>query len=521
MTTGPATVLVVDDSRTKRYVIGSWLRRAGLTVVEAETGAAALGMLDDVAVDAVVLDVQLPDMSGFDVCERIKQHPRHGSLPVVQVSATAVNVVDRTQGLNRGADAYLAEPIEPEELLATVQAVLRYYRARQRAERLAERLAALAESTLEINRAGSYDGLLLAAAAGATRMFGVPAAASASRPDGVRLVAVAHADGSPPSIASWVGPPPPGLANTPVGATIRTEPASRWAGLLPAADAEQVTIAAVRARESRAPGFVVVGAGSLDGDDAHVLRQLGQAVTLSVEAMRVHDEERHVALTVQRSLLPRSLPEVPGYDLAVRYVPASSHAEIGGDFYELATMDGQLLVAIGDVVGHSLHAATVMAELRHALRAYVAEGHGPAAVLRELNRLMVLLLPEEIATVAVLMVDPLTGQVRAASGGHLPPLLIFDGKAEPVEVAGPLLGVEVDRPDDVTFEIPPGGVVVLLTDGLVERYDRSFEAGLGMVLDAATRVEADLEGFCDRLLVALDATTSEDDIALVVLRRNA
>jgi serine phosphatase RsbU (regulator of sigma subunit) len=133
----------------------------------------------------------------------------------------------------------------------------------------------------------------------------------------------------------------------------------------------------------------------------------------------------------------------------------------------------------------------------------------------------VLLLPEEIATVAVLMVDPLTGQVRAASGGHLPPLLIFDGKAEPVEVAGPLLGVEVDRPDDVTFEIPPGGVVVLLTDGLVERYDRSFEAGLGMVLDAATRVEADLEGFCDRLLVALDATTSEDDIALVVLRRNA
>jgi serine phosphatase RsbU (regulator of sigma subunit) len=463
--------------------------------------------------------VQLPDMSGFDVCERIKTHPRHASLPVVQVSATAVNVFDHTQGLNRGADAYLAEPIEPDELLATVQAVLRYYRARQRAERLAKRLAALAEATLEVNRANTYDDLLKAAATGAARMFGTPALASAARPDGVRQVAVDRCDGGPASVAAWVGPPPPGLANLRAGATILTEPAARWVGLLPTTAGGTVSVAAVRARESRAPGFVTVGVGGLDDDDAHVLRQLCQAMTLAVEAMRVHDEERHVALTVQRSLLPRQLPETPGFDLAVRYVPASSHAEIGGDFYELAIIDGQLVVAIGDVVGHSLHAATVMAELRHALRAYVAEGHGPAAVLREMNNLMLQLLPDEIATVSLLMVDPATGRVRAASGGHLPPLLISEGKAQPVEVAGPLLGVEVDRPDDVMFDLPPGAVLVLLTDGLVERYDQSFEAGLGVVLNAAARVEDDLEAFSDRLLVTLDADTSEDDIALVVLRR--
>jgi serine phosphatase RsbU (regulator of sigma subunit)/CheY-like chemotaxis protein len=578
--TTQATVLIIDDSRTKRYVIGSWLRRAGLAVVEAETGAAGLEMLDRVAVDAVILDVQLPDMNGFDVCERIKMHRQHASLPVVQVSATAVNVFDRAQGLNRGADAYLAEPIEPDELLATVQAVLRYYRARQRAERLARRLAALAEATLEVNRATSYDDLLKVAAAGAARMFGAPALASAVRPDGVRRVAAAEAvdsadadgavdsadadgavgsadadgavgsadadgavgsadadgavdtadeadesdgaaaaDGVATTVTSWAGPPPPGLSNAGVGATILAQPASVWAGLLPATEGTTVSVAVVRVRESRAPAFVTVGVGDLDDDDSHVLRQLGQAVTLAVEAMRVHDEERRVALTVQRSLLPRQLPETPGFDHSVRYVPASSHAEIGGDFYELAMVDDQLVVAIGDVVGHSLHAATVMAELRHALRAYVAEGHGPAGVLRQLNRLMLRLLPDEIATVALLMVDPDTGRVRAASGGHLPPLLIFDGKAQPVEVAGPLLGVEVDRPDDVTFDLPPGGVLVLLTDGLVERYDRSFEAGLDVVLDAAVQVEDDLEAFADRLLVTLDADTSEDDIALVVLRR--
>ncbi|GAA1818817.1 serine/threonine-protein phosphatase [Planosporangium flavigriseum] len=381
------------------------------------------------------------------------------------------------------------------------------------------RLAALAETTLEVNQAATYGDLLEAAVAGAARMFGAPALASACRPDGARLVAVARADGAPPSAGPWTGPPPPGIANTKVGAVIRSELAARWATLLPDLPGEAVSVAAVRVRETRPPGFIAVGVSDLDGDDAHVLRQLAQAMALAIEAMRVHDEERQVALTVQRSLLPRELPETPGFDVSVRYVPASSQAEIGGDFYELAMIDGQLVVAIGDVVGHSLHAATVMGELRHALRAYVIEGHGPAAVLWQLNRLMVRLLPDEIATVCLLTVDQGTGRVRAANGGHLPPLVIFDGKAQPVEVAGPLLGVEVDRPDDVVFDLPSGAILVLLTDGLVERYDRSFDAGLGLVLDAATAVADDLEAFADRLLAAADAETSEDDIALVVLRR--
>jgi CheY-like chemotaxis protein len=511
------TVLLVDDSRTRRYVLGSWLRRDGMAIVEAETGSAALDLLD--RADVVVLDVQLPDMSGFDVCERIKGDPRYAALPVIQVSATAIEVVDRAQGLNRGADAYLAEPIEADELLATVHAVLRYYRARRRAERLASRLSSLADVTLEINRATVFDDLLAAAARGAAAIFGVPAAASATTHDGVRRLVTVTGARAVPVTSSLVGAPPPGLANAAVGADVITTPARRWVDLLDCPPDTEVSVAVIRSRESRPACFVAVCAGPLDADDSHTLRQLGQAVTLATEAMRVHEQERDLALTLQRSLLPRRLPDVPGYEASVRYVPASSHAEIGGDFYELVMIEGKLVVAIGDVVGHSLHAATVMAELRHALRAYVSEGHGPAAVLRQLNQLMVRLLPEEIATVCVLLVDPATGTVRAASGGHLPPLLIFDGKAEPVELAGPLLGVEIDRPDDVTFELPVGGALVLLTDGLVERYDRSFESGLREVLDAAARMEPDLEDFCDRLLVELDAAVSEDDIALVVLRR--
>ena len=179
-----ATVLVVDDSATKRYLLVSWLTRAGFTVREAETGGAALRGLPGSGVDLVVLDVKLPDMSGFDVCEKIKTDPVYGAPPVIHVSAHAVDAGDRTQGLNRGADAYLVEPIEPDELIATCQAVLRYYSARRRAEQLAARMVRLAETTLAINLASTLPALLEAAAAsssGSVEARLIASVASASR----------------------------------------------------------------------------------------------------------------------------------------------------------------------------------------------------------------------------------------------------------------------------------------------------------------------------------------------------
>ena len=135
MSEAPGMLLLVDDDEAKRYVLSTWLRRAGHTVMEVGTGREALAVA--ATADLVLLDVNLPDMSGFDVCRQIKTDPRTAAIPVIQVSATAVEVADRAHGLTQGADAYLVEPAEPEELLATVTAVLRYYRARTRAERTA------------------------------------------------------------------------------------------------------------------------------------------------------------------------------------------------------------------------------------------------------------------------------------------------------------------------------------------------------------------------------------------------
>jgi CheY-like chemotaxis protein len=507
----PATVLVVDDSATKRYLLVNWLTRAGFAILEAETGGSALRILaDGASVDLVVLDVKLPDMSGFDVCEQIKSHPEYGVLPVIHVSAHAVDVVDRTQGLNRGADAYLVEPIEPDELIATAHAVLRYYRARQRAETLAARMVKLAETTLAINSASTPAGLLQAAAAGAEEIFGAPVVVLAETSDGESLAAT----GAPPRVRPWS----PAERDVPVGALVRIDEPADWDVVDWAAE-ESVAVAAARLRIDRSPVYVAVP-GSSQTPGFPVLRQLAQAVAAAVEAQRSYDEEHRVAVTLQRSLLQSWLPDVPGLQRAVRYEPAGAQTEVGGDFYELTMLDGRLLVAIGDVAGHSLHAATVMAELRHAVRAYAVEGHPPGAVLELANHFMRTVLPAESATVCLLTLEPATGQVRMASAGHLPPLLHVDGVARFLSPSGPLLGINAPRPPDLEFVLPVGGTLVLYTDGLIERRDADIDVGLAALAECATQVEPDLDAFCERLLVRLaGATEQADDIAVVAVRR--
>jgi CheY-like chemotaxis protein len=509
-----ATVLVVDDSPTKRYVISSWLRRAGYRITEAATGAEALRMVLEPPVDLVVLDVRLPDADGFEVCEQIKADPRTSALPVIHVSAHAVNVSDVTQGLNRGADAYLAEPIDPDELLATVRAVLRYYRARQRAERMARRLTCLVETTTEINAAPTFPALIQAASVGATKIFQAGASVAAAPPEGDPIACEVREPGIEPMIRPARAER---FAEDPLNGGVGTQ---IWRDRAHWTDSDVWRVVS-RTKDGRTPVHVAVEADGFTEDDAPLLNQLGQAIALAVEAMRSYDEERRIALTLQRSLLPRGLPTVVGYDIAVRYSPAMEQAEIGGDFYEALTFDGQLVAAIGDVAGHSLHAATVMAELRHALRAFIAEGHGPGMILDRLNNLLMRFLPEEIATMCVLRLDPGTGRVTLANAGHPAPLLVRDGEVSTVEDRVSLLGVPVSHADECEFTIAPGETLVFVTDGLIERRGHSYDEGAVTLCEAVRSVEDDLESFCDRLLNDLDGLRRDDDVALLVLRRKA
>jgi serine phosphatase RsbU (regulator of sigma subunit) len=368
---GSATVLVVDDSDSKRYVLASWLRRAGYTVVDAATGQDALRLVEADVPDLAVLDVLLPDISGLEVCRQIKQARRYAGLPVLHVSAIAVATGDRSIGLDVGADAYLVEPIEPREFLSTVGALLRQSR--------------------------------------------------------------------------------------------------RFA------------------------------------------------------------EEHRIALTLQRSLLPASLPDLDGLRITARYHACADQAEIGGDFFDaFEAPGGDALVVIGDVQGHSLTAAVIMAELRYSLRAYAFDGHPPTAVIERLNRIMLSVHPDIIATVCVLAFPPDRSEVTIVNAGHLPPLLISPARVAYLDGgAGVLLGLEGPPPVPESVALTPGTRLLLMTDGLVEQRSRPLADtmdALARTLATAHRAGPDgswtqdvgsIDELADDLLQRTDGF--DDDVAIVVI----
>ncbi|MGV9773058.1 SpoIIE family protein phosphatase [Streptosporangium sp. NPDC003464] len=525
MNEGSATVLVVDDTPTKLYILSSWLRRSGHQVVQATGGLEALAKVRELRPDLVVLDVRLPDISGYEVCEQIKADAATSSIPVIQISGAAISPADRAQGLERGADAYLAEPVEPDEFAATVEATLRYYRARQRAERMAERLASLTEVTLAMNSADTFERLLATAVEGAARILGRHAGALALPPDGrIRRFAAKP----PQSVAvSKAAAPETLLAlsamslGNAAGTEVFTISTGDWLKLMPDADISgDVSAVLCRTKVGRPPVYLGVEAAQpLGGDELNILRQLGQALALTVDALRAYTEEHAIALTLQRSLLPARIPETPGLAIGWRYQPAVDNIEVGGDFYEVLRLGERVLVAIGDVQGHSLLAATVMAELRHALRASLIGTVDLGTSMALLNDVLRRYHPGMTATVCLILIDPETGEMEIANAGHIPPLLVGGGEPRYHLLGNLLLGVaeETYRVDRLT--LPPGGCALMFTDGLIEDRDKLLDESLEIVRQLAETVEEDLELFCDRLIKQFGAR--EDDVALVAFRRVA
>ncbi|MFJ8010093.1 PP2C family protein-serine/threonine phosphatase [Streptomyces fagopyri] len=229
-------------------------------------------------------------------------------------------------------------------------------------------------------------------------------------------------------------------------------------------------------------------------------------------------EEHQLALTLQRTFLPASLPDSAGLELAVRYLPATSETEIGGDFYEAVHTPHGLLLAVGDVVGHSLQAAAVMGELRHALRAYAAQGHLPHILLQHLDHLLRLHHPGWTATVCLVVVEPGNGRIHIANAGHLPPLLVSaDGTARYLDEHGPLLGLELRHPTATTVTVAPGDRLLMITDGLIETRNQDLCQRLESLRAATADGPAEPEALCDTLLRAF-ATEPEDDIIVFAAR---
>ncbi len=251
----------------------------------------------------------------------------------------------------------------------------------------------------------------------------------------------------------------------------------------------------------------------------HLLRRRRRAEVLADENRRLFQAQRVAAESLQRSLLPRSLPPFEHLELAARYLPGVEGIEIGGDWYNVSdTGDGCLFFAVGDVSGRGLPAAALMAELRFAIKAYSAEQSGPEEVLNRLGRLSRISDTGHFATVLCGLVDPSTGTVRLASAGHPGPVLLEDGRARVVAPeVGPPIGVRHDHYVAVEVPLEPGATFVAYTDGLIERRDEPITDGLER-LRTAMPTEGAPEEVLDLLLERLAPQGADDDVVLLAVR---
>jgi serine phosphatase RsbU (regulator of sigma subunit)/anti-sigma regulatory factor (Ser/Thr protein kinase) len=265
--------------------------------------------------------------------------------------------------------------------------------------------------------------------------------------------------------------------------------------------------------------------------DPHVLRSKARVfVELARErGERVREAQARAAAeaiagALQRRLLPERLPHVPGMALAARYRAGERGARVGGDWYDAIALPGERVgLAIGDVVGHGVRAATLMGELRSALRAYaLIETQSPGAVLTRLNELVVRTYGRRmVATVLYMVIDADGEGARFATAGHLPPLLYsaVEGVRQLAHAPLPPLGVATHPFLDSELQLSTGATVLLYTDGLVERRDEVIDVGLARLHDALAGGPADLDELCSHILAAtLGGVHPQDDAALLALR---
>ena len=254
-------------------------------------------------------------------------------------------------------------------------------------------------------------------------------------------------------------------------------------------------------------------------EDSELLQLAADRAAPAIENSQLF-EQRRVAEVLQHTLLPPELPTIAGLELASRYVPAEGSG-LGGDWYDVFELpESRIVLAVGDVVGHGVRAAAVMAQLRTAVRAYAAQGLDPAGVVQAVDRLMWQLGPAAMTTLIYLLLDPVEETLEVVSAGHLPPLLIDPGgEARYMDIKSSLpLGTsqsETYRSQVLPF--PPGAAVVLYTDGLVERRDAPIDTGLDALLAIAAGGD-DVERLCSTALERLLPPKPGDDVAMVAAR---
>jgi anti-sigma regulatory factor (Ser/Thr protein kinase)/putative methionine-R-sulfoxide reductase with GAF domain len=255
--------------------------------------------------------------------------------------------------------------------------------------------------------------------------------------------------------------------------------------------------------------------------DRELMQLAGDRAAVAIERAQLY-HQRGVVEALQHSLVPGELPLVPGLTFAASYQPATVRGGIGGDWYDVFALPrGGVALVVGDVMGHGIAAAALMAQIRTGLRAYALDGHSPAGVVERLNRLANAIAPRQMITLVYVALDLASESMLVASAGHIPPLLrLHSGDTRLLEVEGdpPLGALQTAHYTEHRIEFPLGSTLVLVTDGAVEVRGESLD-------DSLERLRA-LVSSTDNPDVACEAIAggdvrgvpAGDDVAVLIAR---
>lgn len=500
-------LLVVDDNADMRAYL-TQLLQPDYDVLPAADGRAALELALAQPVELVLSDVMMPRMDGFELVRALRADPRTSRLPIVLLTARA-GEEESVQGRQAGADDYLAKPFSARQLLARVRTGLELSQLRERAltetrDQLAV-LASLADAGLRLSATLDPDQILRTAG-------------EILLPDFADQISIHLTDARTIPAQS----PPAYIEGTPVltREALATAATQAINGTAPTAAGPHPSTASVlalplHAHDRTLGALVLVRQADYDEVEHKYLENLAHRLALAYDNATRYHNERRLALTLQRALLPHSLPDVPGVRLATHYGASNRGAEVGGDWYDvLALPDGGVGFAIGDVMGHDVDAAIVMGQLRSALHSLAMEGAGPAEVLARLDAYLQSIATERFATCLYAVYDPHRHRLRYAASGHLPPLLIAADISYlelPPELPLGLGSTPIDH--EVAF--PPGTSLLLYTDGLVENRALSLDGCLAALRQACATLPAaartDPQQITERALELLNTPDRVDD----------
>ncbi|MFF8380153.1 SpoIIE family protein phosphatase [Streptomyces sp. NPDC015661] len=257
-----------------------------------------------------------------------------------------------------------------------------------------------------------------------------------------------------------------------------------------------------------------------DAQDCVLIDEVVARAALNIDNARLYTTQREAALTLQRSLTNSELPDVKGLELTGRYLPASSH-DVGGDWFDvIALPNGRTGLVIGDVMGHGIHAAAVMGQLRTAVRTLARHDIAPARMLSSLDAVVADLGEDEMATCVYAVHDPADGGWVIARAGHPPPAVATpDGTITFLDgPPGTPLGTGAHDFGTEEVVLPGGGLLVLYTDGLIEARDRDLDQGMRQLAAALRPLDRPLDTLCDEVIERLLAGAAQDDVAMLLAR---